>query len=96
VVGLQASLRSSSSLRAILECAKERRVGHDIDAERMRMIERICQRYEQHQQEVRDHCLDYFSAEPALRRSNLRERTGELISSGKTLFAELREAILTF
>jgi hypothetical protein len=62
----------------------------------MQMIERICQRYEKHQKEVRDHCLDYFNSEPALRMSNLHDRTGELIRSGKTLFEELRAAILTF
>jgi len=96
-MGLKASLRSSSSLRAILECAKGRCAKRNIDGDQMKMIERICLRYEKHHKEVRDHCLDYFSYEPQARKSSeLHERTGELIRSGKTLFSELREVILTF
>ncbi len=97
VVGLQASLRSSASLRAILECAKGRCRSRNIDSEQMRLIERICRTYEQHQKDVRDHCLDYFNTEPDLRmKQGLHERTDLLLRSGKTLYAELREAILTF
>lgn len=97
VIGLQASLRSSASLRAILECAKGRRQSRNIDGEQMKLIERICRNYEDHQKSVRDHCLDYFNTEPLSRTSPvLHERTRELVSKGKTLFSELREAILTF
>lgn len=97
VMGLQASLRSSESLRAILECARERCQKSNIDGSQMKLIETICDNYQKHQKAVQDHCLDYFNTEPLGRTAGkLHERTGELVKNGKKLFSELREAILTF
>jgi hypothetical protein len=97
VVGLQASLRSSASLKAILEGARSRCRDKNIGAGQMKRIEGIYARYEQHQKAVRDHCLDYFNSVPSTRLAGgMHRRTGELVAQGKILFAELREAILTF
>jgi hypothetical protein len=95
VVGLQASLRSSDSLKGILECARRRQMTHAIDGEKLQHIERICSRYEKHQKEVRDHCLDYFNAIPAVRMApDLVSRTNSLLKEGINLYSELRGAIL--
>ena len=68
VEGLRASLRSSDSLKGILDRAKsrcEKRQG--VDGQQLHLIEGICQRYEAHQKAVRDHCLDYYNAVPERR-----------------------------
>jgi hypothetical protein len=96
VMGLQASLRSSDSLKGILECAKGRCVKRNLDSEKLKRIERICKRYESHQKDVRDHCLDYFNSAPTMRVAPaLSGRTGELIRKGRELYSELRETILS-
>ena len=95
VVGLQASLRSSDSLKGILECAKSRALKRNINSEKLGMIEQICVRYEAHQKAVRDHCLDYYNTEPTARIAPMmHERTGELIQTGRQLYTELRQVIL--
>lgn len=95
VVGLQASLRSSDSLKGILECARRRQMARAIDSEKLHLIEGICTRYERHQKEVRDHCLDYFNSVPAARMApDLVSRTNSLLKEGKYLYSELRGAIL--
>ena len=95
VVGLEASLRSSESLRAILECAKTRCSSHAFDTERLRMIEELCRTYEAHHKAVRDHCLDYYNTDPEGRvQPVLRKRTGDLVLKGRALYTQLREAIL--
>lgn len=95
VVGLQASLRSSDSLKGILECARRRQNARAMDAKNLELIERICVRYERHQQEVRDHCLDYFNQVPATRMvPELASRTNFLVKEGKVLYSALRGAIL--
>jgi hypothetical protein len=95
VVGLQSSLRSSESLRGILECARHKKVGGMIKEENLDLIERVCVRYERHQKEVRDHCLDYFNHVPTDRLNpELTERTQFLMKEGKVLYSALRNAIL--
>jgi hypothetical protein len=98
VVGLEASIRSSGSLRAILELARKRCTAQKgVDGERLHRIETICVRYEEHEKAVRDHCLDYFNAEPSRRVPNgmLHERTVDLLVTGRRLYADLRKTILT-
>lgn len=98
VVGLQASLRSSGSLRAILEMARKRCTAQKgVNSGRMLVIETICVRYEMHEKAVRDHCLDYFNAEPEDRLAGgmLHDRTVDLLVTGRRLYADLRKAILT-
>ena len=97
VDGLQASLRSSDSLKGILDRAKDRCAKHQgVDGDKLRTIERICLRYEAHQKAVRDHCLDYYGSIPAERVApDLHERTCELIEAGRALYGELRSAILS-
>jgi hypothetical protein len=95
VVGLQASIRSSDSLKGILECARRRQNAKAMDAKNLELIERICARYERHQKEVRDHCLDYFNQVPSARMvPGLASRTNFLVKEGKVLYSALRGAIL--
>ena len=97
VEGLRASLRSSDSLKGILDRAKsrcEKRQG--VDGQQLHLIEGICQRYEAHQKAVRDHCLDYYNAVPERRvQPDLSGRTDELLREGNCLYTELRQAILS-
>ncbi|HNX05152.1 MAG TPA: hypothetical protein PKI32_06600 [Opitutales bacterium] len=97
VDGLQASIRSSDSLKGILDRARDRYAKQQgVDGDKLRTIERICTRYEEHQKAVRDHCLDYYNSVPTQRQApGLRERTSELVEAGRELYNELRKAILS-
>lgn len=95
VIGLEASIRSSDSLKGILECAKRRQATHAIDSKNLELIELICVRYERHQKDVRDHCLDYFNSVPTARMApKLTSRTDFLLKEGRVLYSALRGAIL--
>jgi hypothetical protein len=95
VVGLEASLRSSESLHAILECAKKRCTTRPFASDKLRTIEELCRIYEAHHKAVRDHCLDYFNAVPNDRiQPQVRARTGELVRKGQELCAQLRAVLL--
>ena len=97
VEGLRASLRSSDSLKGILDRAKgrcEKRQG--MDGQTLHAIEGICRRYEAHQKAVRDHCLDFYNSVPERRvQPDLSGRTDELLREGSQLYDELRSAILS-
>jgi hypothetical protein len=96
VQALESSLRSSKSLYAIVQCARSRLLSRKLDTKQLAHIEEICLKYERHQIEVRDHCLDYYNATPARRISpEIHNRTIALVTEGKSLFSQLRETLFS-
>ncbi|MBN2068723.1 MAG: hypothetical protein JW739_03715 [Opitutales bacterium] len=96
IIGLQASLQSSNAILEILECARERLSGEIGKAPQLQRIETVCARYNEHQREVRDHCLDIMNLGLKEIPKNVRIYTDMLMQRGQYLFQELSEAILLF
>ncbi len=94
---IEASLQSSDSIGAILECARERFKDKTITREQFERIETICSDYEKHQKQVRDHCLDLKEIGQFQRFSESSDLlTHFLMQRGKHLLDDLTEAVLTF
>jgi len=96
VQALESSIGSSRSLMAIVQCARKRFLSKDLDTQKLVFLEEICLKYERHEREVRDHCLDYYKSSPSRRiMPEMRCRTGELVLEGRRLCSQLRETLLS-
>jgi seryl-tRNA synthetase len=96
LVGLEASLRSSDSLKEIITCARERASRAEVPSDRLTQIEELCEEYQQHQEEVRKLCLNLAVCDEDDIPADMDEYTDHLMRRGRELFARLSKVVLQF
>lgn len=94
--GLEASLRSSDSLKEIITCARDRARRAELAPERIAQIEDLCTEYQEHQEEVRKLCLNLAICEAEDIPEDMDQYTDHLMQRGRELFARLSKAVLHF